>query len=60
MQKNKEFSEILKTYTEFINKKAEESGLLPTQEAKGESKESALTSTVKFNLSEEVAGKIAS
>ena len=45
----------MKKYTEFFNKKTEESGFKPTMELPEEIK-----ATVKFNLSEDLASKIAS
>ena len=50
----------MNSYIEFINKKAEESGYSPLQESKQEQTEGALTATNKFNLSDELATKIAS
>ena len=53
MAKNKSFVEEMKKMTEFFNTKAFESGFKEPELPQ-------LKATVKFNLSEEVASKIAS
>lgn len=62
VEKNKAYVEALSSYTAFINKKIEESGLSIAQEkiANKDVNLKPLTATVKFNLSEEQAAKLAS
>lgn len=62
VEKNKAYVEALSSYTAFINKKIEESGLSTAQEkiASKEANLKPLAATVKFNLSEEQAAKLAS
>lgn len=62
VEKNKAYVEALSSYTAFINKKIEESGLSTAQEkiANKEANLKPLAATVKFNLSEEQAAKLAS